>query len=288
MSRTIESSPRSLDPARAAQAIRSHLRGCAEFGVILGTGLGDLAAEFEFEAVLPYESIPGFAGCSALAHAGRLICGTYAGVPLIALQGRCHLYEGYSLAEIAFPTRVLVALGVKTLIVTNAAGGLHPRMSVGDVMLIEDHIHLQGFGGTWPLDSDSQQLARMPRPQSRLYDADLGEQASAIARRADFELRRGVYVGVTGPTYETRAEYRAFRRIGGDAVGMSTIAEVLTARSLGLRVIGLSTITNVARPDAPQVVSAENVAHVAASALPKVRELVRGLIQQADRKTAAS
>jgi purine-nucleoside phosphorylase len=284
----MESTPRSLDPARAVQAIRSHWRGCVDFGVILGTGLGDLAAEFEIEAVLSYESIPGFAGCSALAHAGRLICGTLAGIPLIALQGRCHLYEGFSLAEVAFPTRVLAALGVKTLIVTNAAGGLHPRMTIGDVMLIEDHIHLQGFGRTWSLDPDSQRLARMPRPQSRLYDAELGERASAIARHADFELRRGVYVGVTGPTYETRAEYRAFRQIGGDAVGMSTIAEVLTARSLGLRVLGLSTITNVARPDAPQVVSAENVAHVAASALPKVRALVRGLIRQADSKAAES
>jgi purine-nucleoside phosphorylase len=126
----------------------------------------------------------------------------------------------------------------------------------------------------------------MPRPHSRLYDAELGERAAVIARRAGFELRRGVYVGVTGPTYETRAEYRAFRRIGGDAVGMSTIAEVLTSRSLGMRVLGLSTITNVARPDAPQVVSAENVAHVAASALPKVRLLVRGLIQEAQSKPA--
>jgi purine-nucleoside phosphorylase len=286
MSRTIESTPRSLDPAQAAQAIRSHWRGSADWGVILGTGLGDLAAEFEIEAVLPYDAIPGFSGCSALAHAGRLVCGTLAGVPLIALQGRCHLYEGFSLAEITFPTRVLAALGIRTLVVTNAAGGLHPRMAVGDVMLIDDHIHLQGFGHTWPLDPDSQRLARMPRPQSRLYDAELGERASAIARQADFELRRGVYVGVAGPTYETRAEYRAFRRIGGDAVGMSTIAEVLTARSMGLRVLGLSTITNVARPDAPQVVSAENVAHVAASALPKVRALVRGLIQEASEVTS--
>jgi purine-nucleoside phosphorylase len=286
MSRTMEPSASSRDPGQAVLAIRDRWNGMARVGVVLGTGLGDLAAEIDAQVSLPYGSIPGFPSCSALAHAGRLVCGTLAGIPLIALQGRCHLYEGYSLAEVAFPTSVLAALGVRTLIVTNAAGGLHPRMAIGDVMLIDDHIHLQGFGGSWPLDPDSLRLARMPRPHSRLYDAELGERASVIARGADVELRRGVYVGVTGPTYETRAEYRAFRRIGGDAVGMSTIAEVLTARSLGLRVIGLSTITNVARPDAPQVVSAENVAHVAASALPKVRLLVRGLIQEAQNKPA--
>ncbi|MCU0877180.1 MAG: purine-nucleoside phosphorylase [Pirellulaceae bacterium] len=286
MSRTMEPSASSRDPGQAVLAIRDRWNGMARVGVVLGTGLGDLAAEIDAQVSLPYGSIPGFPSCSALAHAGRLVCGTLAGIPLIALQGRCHLYEGYSLAEVAFPTSVLAALGVRTLIVTNAAGGLHPRMAIGDVMLIDDHIHLQGFGGSWRLDPDSLRLARMPRPHSRLYDAELGERASVIARGADVELRRGVYVGVTGPTYETRAEYRAFRRIGGDAVGMSTIAEVLIARSLGLRVIGLSTITNVARPDAPQVVSAENVAHVAASALPKVRLLVRGLIQEAQNKPA--
>jgi purine-nucleoside phosphorylase len=279
MWRETESGPLLSDPDQAAQAIRTHWRRRPTVGIILGTGLGALATEIEGEATLSYESIPGFPACSALAHAGRLVCGTLAGTPVIVLQGRCHLYEGYTLSTVAFPTRVLAALGVQTLIVTNAAGGLHPHMAVGDVMLIDDHIHLQGFGGSWPCGPESQPLLRMPRPRVRLYDAELGGQATVISRAADFGLRRGVYVGVTGPTYETRAEYRAFRRIGGDAVGMSTIAEVLTATALGLRVLGLSTITNVARPDAPQVVSAEDVAHVAASALPKVRALVRGIVR---------
>jgi len=194
---------------------------------------------------------------------------------VIMLQGRCHLYEGHPLSVITFPTRVLHALGIETLIVTNAAGGINPQYAVGDVMLIDDHINLMWLP---PMGQTAALPDRMPRTTDGLYDRDLSRRAIQVARSANFPLQRGVYVAVTGPSYETRAEYRAFRRIGGDCVGMSTVPEVLTAAALGMRVLGLSTVTNVARPDAPQTVSAEEVVQVAATALPRVRAIIRGVL----------
>jgi purine-nucleoside phosphorylase len=192
------------------------------------------------------------------------------------------------------PVHVLAALGIKTLIVTNAAGGLNPDFSIGDVMLIDDHLNLMSAreggaedGGQWASTalSEVQGASEFGRAtcHGRFYDLGLATAAEAIARREDFPLRRGVYVGVTGPSYETRAEYRAFRRIGGDAVGMSTIPEVLAAAGCGLCILGLSTITNVARPDAPQVVSAAEVVAIAELALPRVRAIIRGLLTQLPR-----
>ena len=261
-----------LEPAVAQ--IRRRWKCDATIGVILGTGLGELAEEIAAEAVLSYGEIPGFPCSTALAHKGRLVCGKLGGRPVVMMQGRCHLYEGYPLAAVTFPTRVLAALGIRTLIVTNAAGGINPSYSVGDVMLIEDHINLQWLA---PVGQASSLPVIRSRGAATLYDAALAERSLEIARASNFPLHRGVYVAVTGPSYETRAEYRAFRRIGGDCVGMSTVPEVLTAASLGLRVLGLSTVTNVARPDAPKIVSAEEVVHVAASALPKVRAVIRGI-----------
>jgi purine-nucleoside phosphorylase len=195
------------------------------------------------------------------------------------LQGRCHGYEGYSLDVLTFPVRVLAALGLKTLIVTNAAGGLNPSFAIGDVMLIDDHIDLMnlrqptGQASSLPYDAPATRS-----PCVRFYDRDLAAAAAAAARQADFVLHRGVYVAVSGPSYETRAEYRAFRRIGGDAVGMSTVPEVLAASVLGLRVLGLSTITNVACPDAPKTVTAEEVVEVAAIARPRVRAIIEAVV----------
>lgn len=262
--------------ALAAESIRRRWSCAANTAVILGTGLGELADELTAAVAIPYAEISGFPRSTALAHKGRLVCGELAGAPVVMLQGRCHLYEGYSLAELTLPVRVLAALGVKTLIVTNAAGGLNPDYSLGDVMLIDDHINLQGVAQTCKLDPAAP--GRVTRPQARLYDRELAQAAEQIARREDFPLRRGVYVAVTGPSYETRAEYRAFRRLGGDAVGMSTVPEVLTAIGCGLAVAGLSTITNVACPDAPQVVSAEDVVDVARLARPRVRAIVQGML----------
>jgi purine-nucleoside phosphorylase len=251
----------------AAEAIRRAWPQTATTAIILGTGLGELADEVAAEAIIDYRDIPGFPRSTALAHRGRLVCGRLAGAPVLMMQGRCHLYEGYATCDVTLPVRVLAALGIKTLVVTNAAGGINPDFDVGDVMLIDDHINLMGFIGD-----------QRARRSARLYDRKLAAAALAIARRADFALRQGVYVAVTGPSYETRAEYRAFRKLGGDCVGMSTVPEVLTAIACGMRVLGLSTITNVASPDAPKVVSAEHVVEVAVTALPKVREIIQGLV----------
>ena len=267
--------PWTLDLGPSLAAIRSRWSDEATLGVILGTGLGDLADDVAADAIIPYHEIPGIPRSTALAHKGRLVCGALADRPIVMLQGRCHLYEGYRPQDVALPVRVLGALGVRTLVITNAAGGLNPRYTVGDVMAIDDHICLMGLSCLAPPSSMSGD--RIARPAARHYDESLIRQATEIAGAGGFQLQRGVYVSVTGPSYETRAEYRAFRRIGGDCVGMSTVPEVLAASACGMRVLGLSTITNVARPDAPQVVSAAEVVEVAASALPKVRQIIRGL-----------
>jgi len=265
-----------LDLGASLAAIRSRWSGQAPLAVILGTGLGELGDEVAADAIIPYREIPGFPRSTALAHKGRLICGTLSGRPIVMLQGRCHLYEGYRADILCLPVRVLCELGVQTLVITNAAGGLNLRFAVGDVMAIDDHICLMGLAGLVRQPAECQ--GRVVRTAARLYDEELIRRASAIACASGFQLQCGVYVGVTGPSYETRAEYRAFRRIGGDCVGMSTIPEALAAADCGLRVLGLSTITNVARPDAPQIVSAEEVVEVAATALPKVRQIVHGLM----------
>jgi purine-nucleoside phosphorylase len=262
--------------AAATRAIRARWPVAATTAAILGTGLGELADEVAAATTIPYGEIPGFQRSTALAHVGRLVCGQFAGRPVIMLQGRCHLYEGYPLADLTLPVRVLAALGVKTLVVTNAAGGLNPDFTIGDVMLIDDHINLLWFGGTFPLDPAG--LGRITRPQTRLYDRELAAAAVCSARQHGFSLQRGVYVAVTGPSYETRAEYRAFRRLGADCVGMSTVPEVLTAAALGLRVLGLSTVTNVACPDAPKITSAEEVVEVAQVARPRVRAILSDLV----------
>jgi purine-nucleoside phosphorylase len=260
--------------AAAVSAIRSQWSCPAKTAIILGTGLGELADEIEVSATLSYGEIPGFARSTALAHKGRLVCGEMAGEPVMLLQGRCHLYEGYSPADVSFPVHVLAALGIETLVVTNAAGGLNPDYSIGDVMLIDDHINFMFCGRV----TDGEFGAGRPvRPRLRVYDRELANVAHRAARRHDFPLRQGVYIAVSGPSYETRAEYRAFRRLGGDCVGMSTVPEVLVAARAGLRILGLSTVTNVACPDAPKKVTAEEVVAVAEVARPRVRVLVEAI-----------
>jgi len=262
--------------AAAAEAIRRRWSCESRTAVILGTGLGELADEVSASATLSYRDIPGFPHSTALAHKGRLVCAELGGMPVIMMQGRCHLYEGYSRDDLTLPVRVLATLGATTLIVTNAAGGLNPDFSIGDVMLIDDHINLMWSRWDAPLDSIA--MGRVARPACRLYDRELAARAVLAARRSDHPLQRGVYVATSGPCYETRAEYRAFRRIGGDCVGMSTIPEVLTAAALGMRVLGLSTVTNVACPDAPKKVTAEEVVEVARIARPCVRTILSSVV----------
>jgi purine-nucleoside phosphorylase len=271
----------------AALAIRSRWDHEPQVGLVLGTGLGGLTEAMRVDAEIPYQHIPHFPRSTAMAHKGSLYCGELGGVPLLVMAGRCHLYEGYPLAHIQFPIRVMHALGIRTLLLTNAVGGLNPRFEPGDVMVMEGHVDLMGCGvGFQPAQKPEPRIALGRLEACPTYCPSLRTSALAAARTGNFPCQRGVYVGVKGPNYETRAEYRAFRRLGGDAVGMSTIPEVLAASSLGMRVLGLSTITNVARPDAPQIVTSDEVVEVAKIAVPKLQTIVSGVLTELTCDTA--
>jgi len=247
-------------------------------GVILGTGLGQFAREISLDQSFPYEDIPHFPPSTAPGHSGRLTCGTIDDVPIVAMEGRFHVYEGYPAWQITLPVRVMHRLGIDTLIVSNAAGGLNPQHRVGDVMAIVDHINLLWAN---PLTGETNEALGERFPDmSCPYDTNLIEQAAAIARREDFALHHGVYIALSGPNYETRAEYRMLRRIGGDVVGMSTVPEVLVAHQIGLRVLALSTITNVCLPDALGETDGESVVAAASQAEHKLRAIVRGAIRR--------
>jgi purine-nucleoside phosphorylase len=261
----------------AADAIRSTWSARPTIGIILGTGLGDLSSRLDVEARLSYESIPGFARATALGHRGAWVCGTLCGAGVVAMDGRLHGYEGYSAAQVTFPVRVMRALGVELLIISNACGGMNPNFRSGDVMIIEDHVNL-----TWdnPLVGPHDLNPGLGYPDmSRPYDLDLIERACRIARQNGIVAHRGTYVGVLGPNFETRAEYRLLRAIGGDAVGMSTVWEVIVAAQCGLRVLGLSVVTNLCSPDRLQPTGGGQVAAIAASAEPKVRAIVLGIVE---------
>jgi purine-nucleoside phosphorylase len=252
-------------------------------GMILGTGLGDWTKEIEGQTRLSYDEIPHFPRATALGHRGQLVCGTLCGTSVVAMDGRFHAYEGYSPAQVTFPVRVMSALGIELLIVSNACGGMNPRFRSGDVMLIEDHINfMRGKPWTAPLYQDS---GSRSSDMGRAYDPDLIDRALAIARLHDFAAHRGVYVGVTGPNYETRAEYRFFRRVGGDAVGMSTVEEVIVAAQCGLRVLAISVVTNLCLPDQLQPTSGQQVIEIAAAAEPKLRAIVSGILAQEATRT---
>lgn len=260
----------------AATAIHDRWPRRPRAGVVLGTGLGSLIDDVEIDVDLSYDSIPHFPIPTAPAHRGTLVCGTLAGVPLVVMAGRCHAYEGYSPAQLGFGVRVMAALGVQLLVVTSACGGMNPYYRSGDVMIVDDHVNL-----TWgnPLVGPHDVEPKPHYPDlSRAYDPELILAAAAIARAENFVAHRGVYVGVLGPNYETRAEYRMFRRLGGDVVGMSTVHEVIVARQLGLRVLAVSVVTNECLPDALKPGGTADVTRVATSARAKVRAIVRGVV----------
>jgi len=263
--------------AESADAVRRHWHAEPKAGVILGSGLGDFANAIKDPVVIDYADLPHFPRVTAMGHAGKLVCGTLAGQPVVAFQGRFHLYEGHPAEQAGFPVRLLKALGGEVLIVSNAAGGLNPQYAAGDVMLIDDHINLM-FASPLVGVNDERLGPRFP-DMSSPFDRDLQRRAVNIALREGFVLHRGVYVAVLGPNYETRAEYRMLRRLGGDAVGMSTVPEVIVARHAGLRVLGLSTITNVGFPDALSETTGHNVLAVAAAAAGKLGAIVRGVVQ---------
>ncbi len=243
-----------------------------EIGIILGTGLGKVADMMERDTVIAYERIPHFPVSTVEGHQGQLVIGRFEGTPVVALQGRFHLYEGYTAREIAFPIRVIKSLGVNTLIISNAAGGLNPLFEPGDLMLIVDHIN---FTGQNPLIGPNLETwgPRFP-DMTEPYSRRLIGIAKSVARENGIPLREGVYIGVTGPSMETAAETRMFRMLGADAVGMSTVMEVITAVHLGMEVLGISVITNVNRPDCYEPVPLETVIARASSAAPTLLKLV--------------
>ena len=251
--------------------------------VILGTGLSGFGACLRQELVIPYAEIPQFPRSTALSHKGQLICGDVQGVPVVALDGRCHFYEGYSFAEITRPVRTAAQLGAEVLIVSNASGALNPKFRAGDLMLIEDHLGVLCARAIGASSTGQCAATRGAHPGS-MYDTALIDLAARTARDENILVHRGVYVAVIGPNYETRAEYRALRRMGGDAVGMSTVPEVMAAAEFGMRVLGLSAITNVAGIDAPTQTDAHQVVDSATEAEPRLRKIVeRVVISQSGR-----
>src|SRR5689334_12092654 len=263
---------------RAADVVRSRFGRQPDAAVILGTGLGALASRVAVEASIAYADIPGFPLSTVESHAGRLLCGTLAGKTVVAMQGRFHRYEGYSLAQVTFPVRVLRALGARTLVVSNACGGMHPLWAPGDLMLIADHINLLGDN---PLigPNDDRLGPRFP-DMSEPYDGRLRTIARAVALEQRITLHEGVYVAVPGPNLETRAEYRFLRAIGADVVGMSTVPEVIVAIHGGMRVLGISIITDQCLPDALEPASVEKIIAVASRAEPNLTALVCGVLER--------
>lgn len=263
---------------RAVDAVRARTTRAPAVAIILGTGLGGLASAMAVECAIPYEELPGFPLSTVESHTGRLLLGTLGGKSVVAMQGRFHRYEGYSLQETTFPVRVLRALGASTLVVSNACGGMNPLWAPGELMLIADHINLLGDNPLIGLHEPSLG-ARFP-DMSAPYDAALRAHARAVAAERGITLREGTYVVVQGPNMETRAEYRMLRMLGADVVGMSTVPEVIVARHGGMRVLGVSIITDQCLPDALEAASIERILAVAASAEPALSVLVRGVLER--------
>lgn len=262
---------------RAVEAVRTSTSFVPEIAVVLGSGLGPLADEIDAVAKIPYEEIPGMPVSSAPGHAGRLVLGTLEGRQVVAMQGRAHPYEGFSAAECAFPVVLMNALGAKSIVLSNACGGLDPSFSAGQLMLQLDYIN---FTGQNPLIGPNVE----PHPRFPVmfdcYDPEYLEVARRVALEQQILLREGIYLAITGPSYASRAELRAFRGLGADAVGMSTVFEVIKARHLGMRVLGLSTITDMAIADRDEHASGDDVLAMAARSGDSFRRLVRGVLAE--------
>jgi purine-nucleoside phosphorylase len=262
---------------QAVATIRKKWKAEPRAGIILGTGLGGLAARIQVEAAFDYEEIPHFPKSTATAHRGRLVCGQLSGLGVIAMEGRIHGYEGYSLKQITLPVRVMRALGAELLVVSNAVGGMNPYFDLGQIMVIEDHINLMGDNPLIGVNDD--RLGPRFPDMCEPYDRELIDVALAIARRENFVAHQGVLVAVMGPNLETRAEYRFLRGIGADAVGMSTVPEVLVARHCGLSVVGFSVVTDMCLPDALEPADIDRIIATANAAEPKLLTLVTGVLE---------
>jgi purine-nucleoside phosphorylase len=263
----------------AANFIRSKWKTAPQFGIILGTGLGDQLPEaMKIETELHYGEIPHFVSSTVASHAGKFVCGMLSGKPVVAMRGRIHYYEGYSMQQLTFPVRVMKALGCDALIITNAAGGMNPQYQKGDIMIIEDHINLMGDN---PLigPNDDRLGERFP-DMSEPYHKQLIEIARQVGIDNKIPLQKGVFVAVTGPNLETRAEYRFLRTIGADTVGMSTIPEVIVAVHSKMKVLGFSVVTDMCLPDALHPVSLQEIVAVANEAGGKLSRVIQGVVEK--------
>jgi purine-nucleoside phosphorylase len=262
----------------AADSIRQASGLEPEVAIILGTGLGGLADEIQLDTAVPYEEIPGFPLSTVESHAGRLLLGRLGKRRVVAMQGRFHRYEGYSLSAVTFPVRVMHALGARTLIVSNACGGMHPLWAPGDLVLLSDHINLLGDNPL--IGSNDERLGPRFPDMSAPYDPELRSLARQVARELGILLREGVYVAVPGPNLETRAEYRMLRSIGADVVGMSTVPEVIVAAHAGMRTLGLSIITDQCLPDALEPADITRIIETARRAEPSLTRLIGGVVER--------
>lgn len=267
------------DIDRAADAIRARTDLKPEVGMILGTGLGDLADRVKDSITIPTGQLPCWPVSTVQGHKGRLVIGDLEGTPVLVLQGRTHYYEGYSMGEITLPIRVMQRLGCDKLIVTNAAGAINPDYEPGDLMLINDHINLIGMGGANPLQGPNLEEFGVRFPDmSQPYDRQLLKLAREVSVESDMPVQEGVYAAIAGPSFETPAELRYLRGIGTDAVGMSTVPEVIVARHGGLRVLGISGISNKANLDGNTVTTHEEVLEAGRILIPKLTTLIRGVL----------
>lgn len=249
-----------------------------EIGIVLGTGLGGLVEKIKVDLIIPYDKIPNFPVSTVKGHAGQLILGELAGKNVMAMQGRFHYYEGYSMKEITFPIRVMKALGIELLIISNAAGGMNPSFKVGDIMIIKDHINLMPSNPL--IGKNHDELGPRFPDMSEPYDKTLRHLALEVGKELGLELHEGVYVAVSGPTFETPAEYKYMRTIGGDAVGMSTVPEVIVARHACMKVFALSVITDLGGMDHVVPVSHEEVLEAAKNAEPKMSNLIINMLSK--------
>lgn len=262
----------------AADFIKVRMGDLPDIGFLTGTGLDAAVKSIQVSLQVKYKDVPHFSEATVESHPGNLIAGTLQGARILAMQGRFHLYEGYSPLEVVFPVRVMQALGVRYLIVTNAAGGLNPDYKVGDLMIITDHINLSGSNPLVGLTDDSWGN-RFP-DMTRAYDEDLSALAKAAGRELSIRLQTGVYAGLKGPSLETPAETRFLKIIGADAVGFSTIQEVITAVQAGMKVLGISTITNINDPDMPIPATAEAIIAAAHQAVPRLEDIIKKVVEQ--------
>jgi purine-nucleoside phosphorylase len=244
----------------AAEYIRSKVSFRPEIAIILGSGLGNFASQVENPTIIPYADIPNFPQSTVVGHSGKLVLGTIAGIPIAVMQGRVHAYEGYSMAQVTFPTRVLALLGVQQLIVTNAAGGINTRYGQGAIVVISDHINLTGTNAA--LGTNDPRFGQRFFDMSAAYSPALRKLAIAEAGKQGWTLDEGVYLAVLGPSYETPAEIRAFRTLGADLVGMSTVHEVIVARHMGIEILGLSVVTNMAAGVLDEPINHEEVMEI--------------------------